>query len=94
VEALRGALRVHQVGCLLWAGRIHVTGYPRLQVTMAPWARRLDIAAHRLVWLIRNGPINAGHRIIRTCGSRLCGLFDAGRLRRFDGSQRENTTGE
>lgn len=103
VETLQESLQRHYDGCLMWKGKVHPSGYPRLQVSVAPDYRRLDIAVHRLVFVLANGRIEPGARVARTCRQRLCiapghlravtqaeiarRLFDDGRLRRFDGGE-------
>jgi hypothetical protein len=84
--------------CWIWPGHRTRRGYGRFQLRIEPGVT-LDIVVHRIVWLMTNGPISSGLRVVHRCAQRSCinpehlvleepcavirKLLDAGRLRRL-----------
>jgi hypothetical protein len=53
-------------GCHIWHGSINHAGYGKLNV------RNKSLAAHRLAWTLKNGPIPAGMILCHRCDVRRC----------------------
>jgi len=54
-------------GCWLWSGWKDRYGYGQFQ-----WAKGRSVQAHRVAWILANGPIPPGHWVLHRCpdGSR------------------------
>ncbi len=65
-ERFRRGYRIHQLSnCWLWHS-VRSTGYGQIIVN------RRNISAHRLSWVIHNGPIPEGMFVCHTCDVRHC----------------------
>src|SRR5260370_6968257 len=53
-------------GCHIWHGSINHAGYGKLNV------RNKSLAAHRLAWALKHGPIPAGMILCHRCDVRRC----------------------
>ena len=67
-------------GCLLWTAGLANTGYGQLYWDGGPKN------AHRLAWIVANGPIPAGQHVLHKCDVRSC--LNPAHL--FLGTQRDN----
>lgn len=57
---------VTESGCLLWTGAATSKGYGQLQLDNTKWT------AHRLSWVLANGPISDGLLVLHHCDTPLC----------------------
>ena len=58
-------------GCWMWTGATMSKGYGKVMITTAPKTTYLE-GAHRLSWLLHNGPIPEGKQVLHKCDVRSC----------------------
>jgi hypothetical protein len=56
--------------CWLWRGHVEANGYGRTSIGAPP--NRTAWLAHRLAWVIENGPIPPGRWVLHRCDVRRC----------------------
>jgi hypothetical protein len=62
-------LKIKKAGpdeCWEWQGSLNGGGYGHLRV------HRKDVIAHRMAYMLSNGPIEVGKRVCHTCDNRRC----------------------
>lgn len=59
-----------QSSCRTWTGRLDSDGFGRISRKLA--ATYGTFAAHRLAWLLQNGPLPPGTQLRHSCGNKLC----------------------
>jgi len=60
--------------CRLWNGSINRRGYPQLSIpgNGGPRTGSGMAPARPIVWALTDGAVPDGHRVVMTCGARLC----------------------
>jgi hypothetical protein len=58
-------------GCIEWTGEIHPSGYGSAYAWLIQ-GRKVHLRAHRLAWMIKNGPIPRGLCVCHKCDNPLC----------------------
>lgn len=69
-ERLNRCVTPAAAGCVEWAGKRDRYGYGVIRVRVA--GKRVETGAHRLAWIVANGPVPRGLVIDHLCRNRAC----------------------